>query len=97
MTWGVMLLGVFGVPAALLVAGRKLRLRSARWHRAFWGAVTGHLVALAVGTTMAMIPPEAWAPTDTWRGLLGLWSFALLPLVGALVGSSVGGRTSEGA
>lgn len=87
MTWGVMLLGVFGVPAALLIAGRRLRRRSARWHRAFWGAVTGHLLALVVGTVAAMTPPEAWSDGDTWRGVLGLWLFVLAPVMGAGLGA----------
>lgn len=87
MTIGVaaMLAGVFGVPACLLWAGHRLRRRSHRWHRAFWGAVIGHLVAIAVGSFAAMSPPEMWAPTDTMRGALALWSFLLLPLGGAVL------------
>ena len=81
-----MLFGVFGVPMALLWAGHRLRRRSARWHAAFWGAILGHLVAIVVGSIAAMTPPEAWAPTDVVRGTLGLWSFLILPALGALIG-----------
>lgn len=80
-----MLLGVFAVPALLLWAGHRLRRRSARWRRAFWGGVIGHIIALVVGSTAAMITPAAWDAGDTWRGLLGLWSFLLLPALGAAV------------
>lgn len=87
MTLGIaaMLLGVFGVPVALLVIGHRFRRRSPRVRAAFWGAVTGHLVAIVVGSLAAMLPPEEWASGDTWRGAFGLWSFALFPLVGAAV------------
>ena len=85
MTAGLMamLLGVFVVPAALLWMGHRFRRRSARWRAAFWGGVIGHLAALVIGSLAAMIPPEEWAPTDMWRGLLGFWSFVLFPLLGA--------------
>lgn len=85
MTLGLaaMLAGVFGVPTLLLMLGHRFRRRSAGWRAAFWGGVAGHLVAILVGTLAAMIPPEEWSPTDTWRGALGLWSFLLFPFLGA--------------
>ena len=83
-----MLLGVFAVPAALLWAGHRLRRRSARFRAAFWGALVGHVVAMVVGSAAAMTPPEEWASTDRWRGLLGFWSFVLLPAVGAVLGAA---------
>jgi len=82
----VMLVGVFAVPALLVWSGHRLRRRSSRWRSAFWGGVIGHLAALVIGSIAAMNPAEAWAPTDTWRGALGLWSFAVLPLIGGLMG-----------
>ncbi len=82
-----MLLGIFAVPALLLLAGHRLRRRSARWHAAFWGAVAGHVAALLIGTVAAMLPAEQWGDTDVWRGALGLWSFLVLPAVGALGGA----------
>ena len=80
-----MLAGVFGVPALLLFVGHRLRRRSTRMQAAFWGAIAGHVVAIVIGSIAAMTPPEEWAPGDTWRGLLGLWSFLLFPLAGALL------------
>jgi len=84
-----MLLGVFAVPVALLWTGHRLRRRSPRVRAAFWGALAGHVAAIVVGSAAAMTPPEEWAATDFWRGLLGFWSFLLLPAVGALVGAVV--------
>lgn len=83
----VMLLGIFGVPVALLWAGHRMRRRSARWHAAFWGGVAGHLAALVIGSVAAVVPAEQWAPTDLLRGASGLWSFLVLPAIGAALGA----------
>jgi hypothetical protein len=88
----VMLLGVFGVPALLVWAGHKIRRRSPAWRSTFLGAVVGHGLAIVIGSIAAMSPPAAWAPEDFWRGALGVWSFALLPLSGALLGLLAGKR-----
>ena len=82
----VMLFGVFGVPIALLWASHHFRRRSPRIRAAFWGGLTGHLIALVVGSVAAMMPAAEWSAADTWRGLLGFWSWAVLPAVGAVVG-----------
>ena len=94
MTPGILalLLGIFVVPLLLLWAGHRLRRRPPRWRSAFWGALAGHGLAILIGSLAAMIPPEEWAPSDLWRGLLGLWSFLLLPLIGATVGWLSGNR-----
>ena len=87
-----LLLGIFGVPMVLLWAGHRMRRRSARWHAAFWGGIAGHLLALIVGSVAAMTPAEQWAPADVWRGALGLWSFLVLPTIGAAIGVVRAGR-----
>lgn len=94
MTPGItaMLVGIFVVPLLLLGVGHRLRRRPARWRSVFWGAIAGHLIAIVVGSFAGMIPPEEWAPTDLWRGLLGLWSFVLFPAIGALIGWLKGAR-----
>jgi hypothetical protein len=89
-----LLLGIFCVPAVLLWAGHRLRRRSARWQAAFWGGVAGHLAALLIGSVAAVAPAEQWAPTDVWRGALGLWSFLVLPAIGAAVGAVTASRVS---
>jgi hypothetical protein len=88
MTPGIfaMLLGAFVVPAIILWAGHRLRRRSPRWRSAFWGAVVGHVAALVIGLIAGLFPAEHWSDTDYWRGALGLWSFLLLPAIGAGVG-----------
>ena len=81
-----MLVGVFVVPAMLVWVGHRLRRRSAAVRSAFWGAVTGHLIAIVPGLTFAMIPPEEWSADDRWRGAMALWSYLVLPIAGAAVG-----------
>lgn len=91
----VFLLGLFGVPLALLVLGHRLRRRPLRMRRMFIGAFVGHCVAAVLALTMGMIPPEAWTSEDTWRGFSGLWALLLLPVIGGLVGAlSVGRRVA---
>jgi hypothetical protein len=80
-----MLLGVFVVPTALLWLGHRLRRRSARARAVFWGAVIGHIAAMACAH-VALMPAEEWSPDDRLRGALGLWSFLVLPLLGGAVG-----------
>ena len=88
MTPGILalLLDAFVVPGVLLWLGHRLRRRTPRWRAAFWGGVTGHLIALVIGSIAGMTPAAEWSPDDTVRGALGLWSFLVLPVVGAVVG-----------
>ena len=81
-----MLVGILIVPAGLLWLGHRLRRRPAAARGAFWGAIVGHVVAIALGMTFGMIPPEEWAPGDRLRGALGLWSFLVLPVAGGVTG-----------
>jgi hypothetical protein len=96
MTLGIVafLLGLFGVPIALLVYGHKLRRRTDRGRAAFWGAVAGHCIAGTLAVTLGMIPPENWTSEDTLRGLAGLWAMLILPIIGAIVGAAMA-RTRE--
>ena len=98
MTFGsvALLLGIFGVPMVLLWAGHRMRRRSARWHAAFWGGIAGHLLALVVGSVAAMTPAEQWVPADVWRGALGLWSFLVLPAIGAAIGFAKSDKPDRG-
>lgn len=80
------LLGLFGVPMALLVFGKRLRRRSVRTQRAFWGAVIGHLIAIVVASTAGLMTAEAWSADDQVRGFAGYWALFVFPVVGALAG-----------
>lgn len=88
MTAGItaMLVGILVVPAGLLWLGHRLRRRSPAARAVFWGAIVGHVVAIVLGMTFGMLPPEEWAPGDRMRGALGLWSFLVLPLAGGVLG-----------
>lgn len=88
MTPGIaaMLLGLFGVPVALLWAGHRLRRRSARWRSAFWGALLAHLGVAPVVLWVSMVPPAEWSAADGWRGAAGLWAMLVVPVIGGIVG-----------
>ena len=98
MTTGLaaMLLGVFVVPVLLLWLGHRLRRRTPRQHRIFWGALAGHLASLPIAMLAAMIPPAEWSPADVLRGALGLWLPLVAPVVGAALGAMLGAMGSPG-
>jgi len=83
-----LVLGLFGVPIALLMYGHKLQRRTPRERGAFWGALVGHCVAATLALVMGMIPPEAWTSEETVRGVAGLWGLLLLPMAGGVVGAA---------
>jgi len=80
----VFVVGLFGVPIALLMLGHRLRRRSPRARAIFTGGVIGHCVAGLLAVIWGMLPPEAWGPNDTARGFAGLWSLLLFPILGAV-------------
>jgi hypothetical protein len=83
----VFVLGLFGVPLALLAYGHRLRRRTARERNIFWGALIGHCIAGIIALFYGMIPPESWVPENTTRGFFGLWALLLLPVAGAVLGA----------
>jgi hypothetical protein len=83
----IFVLGLFGVPLALLVAGHRLKRKSVRRQHAFWGAVLGHGIACGTALVASLVPPIGWLPTDVVRGAFGLWGLVALPLIGAGLGS----------
>ena len=80
----VFILGLFGVPIALLATGYRLRHRSPRTQAMFRGAIIGHIIAGTLAVVWGMIPPEAWEPGETARGFAGMWSLLLFPVIGAI-------------
>ncbi len=91
-----MLAGVFAVPALLLGTAHRFRRRSPYVQTIFRGALIGHLVALVVGTWAALTPAEAWTGSDIVRGAFGLWSYLLLPFVGAVIATARDRRRAKG-
>ena len=79
----VFILGLFGVPIALLAVGHRLRQRSPRTRAMFRGAIIGHIVAGIVAVVWGMIPPDAWQPDEIARGFAGLWALLVFPVFGA--------------
>ena len=82
----VLLVGLFGVPVALLQYGHRLRRRSLRFQRAFRGALAGHCLAGTIAIFAAMLPPEAWTSAEMIRGVLGIWGMLALPVLGCVAG-----------
>ena len=81
-----MLVGLFGVPVFLLLAGHRLRRRTPRQRAIFWGALTGYGVASLAALVVSIYPAAMWDETDTMRGLLGFWSFVIAAVMGAAAG-----------
>jgi hypothetical protein len=79
------LLGLFIVPIVLLAMGHKLRRRSTRVQKAFWGGVFGYCVAGTAAVIYGMIPPENWVEGETARGFIGFWGMLVLPILGSVV------------
>ena len=90
----LLVIGLVGVPVALLGAGHRLRRASLRRQHAFWGALIGHLLAGAASLTASLAPPTGWQSTDLLRGALGVWALVALPLIGASIGTFTGSRRS---
>ena len=90
-----LLLGLFAAPAFLLWAGHHWRYRNNAVRGAFWGGLIAHTIAALLATIAGLYRPAEWAPTDMWRGFLGLWSMLVLFAVGAVIGALVGARTAH--
>lgn len=80
----VFLVGLFGVPIALLAWGHKIRRLSPKSRRGFWGAVAGHCIAGTLAVSLGMIHPESWTADETMRGFFGLWAMLVLPVLGGI-------------
>lgn len=77
------LVGIVVVPGLLVWLGHRLRDRTPRQRRAFWGGVIGHSTALAIALVALHYPPVLW--TGEIRMLLALW----LMLLGGAIGAAL--------
>ncbi len=81
-----LLIGLFVVPGIMLYLGHRLRRKSFRARRIFWGMFFGHTAGALVATWYSMIPPELWSSSDFWRGAFGFYGMLLGGVIGALLG-----------
>ncbi len=88
MTPGILALltGLFVIPGIMLYVGHRLRRRSFRARRIFWGMFFGHTAGALLATWYSMIPPELWSSSDFWRGAFGFYGMLLGGLIGGLIG-----------
>ena len=81
-----LVIGLFIVPAWLLLEGHGLRRRSKRTRRVFWGGVLGHTIGIAPMTMAAIMPAELWGADDPLRVFLVYWALVAGTLLGVLIG-----------
>jgi hypothetical protein len=81
-----LLLGLFGVPTLLMILGHRLRGRSERHKRRFWGGVTGYIVGILTAVCAMMLPPVWWADGTFLRPFLVHWPMLVGGVLGVLTG-----------
>lgn len=79
------LLGIVVVPGVLVWLGHRLRDRTPRQRRVFWGAVIGHSAALIIALVALHYPPVMW--DGGARMVLALWALLLGAAIGGLAGA----------
>ena len=87
-----LLAGLFVIPLAFLTLGHRWRRRGPRARAAFWGGLTGYLLASCVALVVGMSPAAEWSAGDTLRGALGFWSLLLAPALGVAVALLLAGN-----
>jgi hypothetical protein len=81
-----LLLGLFGVPALLMILGHRLRRRTESHKRRFWGGVLGYVLGIVVAVSAMVLPPVWWADGSLLRPFLVHWSMVTGGVLGVLTG-----------
>jgi hypothetical protein len=81
-----LLFGLFIAPLILLYLGQRLRERSERARRRFWGGVIGHVAGMLVATVAMLAPPIWWAGGSFARDFAVHWSMLIGFALGLLIG-----------
>lgn len=81
-----LLLGLFGVPALLMILGHRLRGRSEPHKRRFWGGVLGYIIGIVVAVCAMLLPPVSWADGTFLRPFLVHWAMLAGGVLGVLTG-----------
>ncbi len=88
----VVLLGLVGVPVALLWTGRHFRGFTPRALSAWRGGLVGYLVSCTGVAGVLLAPPFTWPPSSTLVRLLLAAGLLVGPILGAAAGSRLGGE-----
>ena len=89
-----LLLGLFGVPAVLLMIAHGIRNLGETAKRRFWGGVIGHVAGITFALLSMMMPPVLWS--EAFRTAAVHWSMIVGFGIGVLVGPLVLKRTGVG-
>ena len=81
-----LLAGLFLAPAILLAVSHRLRERSDRGKRAFWGGVIGHIAGMCIASLAMFAPPVWWQGGPQLRDLIVHWAMLIAFLAGAFAG-----------
>lgn len=81
-----LLAGLFIAPAILLAIGHRLRERSDRAKRAFWGGVIGHIAGMCIACGAMFAPPIWWEGGPGLRDFIVHWAMLVAFLAGGLIG-----------
>lgn len=79
-----LLFGLFGAPLLLVHFGHRLRDRSARERKRFWGGVIGHAIGMLVSVAAMLMPPIWWAGGSFARDFAVHWSMLIGFILGVL-------------
>ena len=81
-----LLLGLFAVPAFLMILGHRLRGRTKAHKQRFWGGVYGYVLGMGLAVTAMVVPAVAWDPVLGLRAGLVHWAMVVGGVIGVLTG-----------
>lgn len=83
----LVLLGLVGVPVALLWTGQHFRGYPPKALGAWRGGLVGYLLSCTVVAVVLLVPPFTWPPSVPWVRLLLVGGLLVGPILGAAAGA----------
>ena len=90
----ILLVGIFGIPAALLMTGQRFRRLKHRMRGAFWGGVISYALGVILWGVAAIAPAQMWAQ-ESIRIIVVVIVLALFGIGGLAVGALIGNKPKE--